>query len=77
MSICLWNRRYGFKENGYEVRGMIIGVTMLKIGLGLLFLILALDPIDGPTGYEMNNSVFCIYDCWFVFWCLGIDDWRR
>ena len=36
------------KKTVTKLCGMIIGVTMFKIGLGLLFLILALDSIDGP-----------------------------
>ena len=47
--------------------GMIIGVTMFKIGLGLLFLILAAGSIDGPTGYEMNNWGQC-----FAFMIAGL-----
>ena len=47
---------------------MIIGVTMFKIGLGLLFLILyAAGSIDGPTGYEMNNWGQC-----FAFMIAGL-----
>ena len=39
--------------------GMIIGVTMFKIGLALLCMILAVGSIDGPTGHELNNWGQC------------------
>ena len=47
---------------------------MFKIGLGLLFLILAAGSIDGPTGYEMNNwgqcFAFMIAGLFFSVWGL-------
>ena len=53
---------------------MIIGVTMFKIGLGLICLILAAGSIDGPTGHEMNNwgqcFAFTFAGLFFGFWGL-------
>ena len=53
---------------------MIIGVTMFKIGLGLICLILAAGSIDGPTGHEMNNwgqcFAFMIDGLFFGVWGL-------
>ena len=40
---------------------------MIKLGLGLVCLILAAGSIDGPTGYEMNNWGQC-----FAFMFAGI-----
>ena len=51
---------------------MIIGVTMFKIGLGLICLILAAGSIDGPTGYEMNNWGQCFA---FMFAGIGLCLW--
>ena len=45
---------------------------MFKIGLGLLFLILAAGSIDGPTGYEMNNWGQCFA---FMFAGIGLCLW--
>ena len=47
--------------------GMIIGVTMLKIGLAIICFVLAVGSIDGPTGHEMNNWGQC-----FAFMFAGI-----
>ena len=46
---------------------MIIGVTMFKIGLAMLFFIMAAGSIDGPTGHELNNWGQC-----FAFMTLGL-----
>ena len=40
---------------------------MFKIGLGMLFLIMAVGSIDGPTGHEMNN-----WGQAFAFMALGL-----
>lgn len=40
---------------------------MFKVGLGLLFLIMAAGSIDGPTGHELNNWGQC-----FAFMALGL-----
>lgn len=40
---------------------------MIRVFLGLMFLILAVGAIDGPVGYENDNWVGC-----FIFFGLGI-----
>ena len=52
--------------------GMSIGVIMLKIGLAIICLVLAVGSIDGPTGYEMNNWGQCFA---FMFAGLFLGVW--
>ena len=51
---------------------MIIGVIMLKIGLAIICLVLAVGSIDGPTGHEMNNWGQCFA---FMFAGLFLGFW--
>lgn len=54
-------------KNMSAMVGMKFGVNMLRFGLGLIFIILAVGAIDGPTGHEG--------DAWhltFIFGALGL-----
>ena len=54
--------------------GTIFGVIMFKIGLALIFMILAVGSIDGPTGHEMNNwgQAFAFMFAVFFFGIWGL-----